>query len=85
MKLNTKGRYAVMAMADIAKHGEGRVVTMSEISQRQQISLSYLEQIFVKLRRAGLARSMRGPGGGYTLARAPRTIAVADIMAAVGE
>ncbi len=85
MRLNTKGRYAVMAMADLAKHGLDKSIPMSEISDRQHISLSYLEQLFVKLRRAGLAKSMRGPGGGYALAKAPDTILISEIMVAVGE
>ncbi len=68
MKLSTKGRYAVMAMADLACHGrEGRAVPLADISVRQEISLSYLEQLFAKLRRGGLGKSVRGPGGGYRL------------------
>jgi Rrf2 family iron-sulfur cluster assembly transcriptional regulator len=85
MKLSTKGRYAVTAMADIALHGNGQPLSLAEISQRQKISLAYLEQLFGKLRRAGLVRSMRGPGGGYTLARTAAEISVAQIMAAVEE
>jgi len=85
MKLSTKGRYAVTAMADIALHAKGQPVALAEISERQKISLSYLEQLFGKLRRAGLVDSMRGPGGGYTLARAASDIAVSQIMAAVEE
>ena len=85
MRLNTKGRYAVMAMADLARHGQGKSIPMAEIAERQQISLSYLEQLFVKLRRAGLTESVRGPGGGYALARNPGDIYIADIMEAVGE
>ena len=85
MKLSTKGRYAVTAMADIARQEHDRPVSLGEISERQNISLAYLEQLFGKLRRAGLVASMRGPGGGYTLAREPALIAVAEIMAAVDE
>ena len=68
MKLSTKGRYAMVALVDIALQPEGDVVTLSEVSRRQDISLPYLEQLFVKLRRAGLVESVRGPGGGYRLA-----------------
>ena len=89
MKLNTKGRYAVMAMADIAKCGQGgsasKAVPMAQIAERQHISLPYLEQLFSKLRRAGLVSSMRGPGGGYTLARPAADIYIGEIMQAVGE
>ena len=85
MKLSTKGRYAVTAMADIALHGEARPVALGEIAQRQGLSVAYLEQLFGKLRRAGLVTSTRGPGGGYALAREPGGIAVAEIMAAVDE
>ena len=70
MRLSTKGRYAVMAMADLARNGRAqdgsaRSVSLSEIAQRQEISLSYLEQLFARLRRCGLVKSVRGPGGGY--------------------
>ena len=91
MKLSTKGRYAVTALADIALHGgtsgeaPDLLVSLSEIAERQSISLSYLEQLFVRLRRAGLVESVRGPGGGYRLARAPGAISIADIMTAVDE
>ena len=64
MRLSTKGRYAVMAMTDLAAHAEPRAVSLAEIAGRQQISLPYLEQLFARLRRAGLVRSVRGPGGG---------------------
>lgn len=84
MRLSTKGRYAVMAMADLARQGE-RAVSLAEISGRQQISLSYLEQLFARLRRAGLVRSARGPGGGYRLARAPDATFVAEVVLAVDE
>jgi len=85
MKLSTKGRYAMVALADIALQDGARLVTLSEISERQDISLPYLEQLFVKLRRAGLVESVRGPGGGYKLARSASDIRVADILAAVDE
>ena len=85
MKLSTKGRYAVVALADIALQPEGKLVTLSEISERQDISLPYLEQLFVKLRRNGLVESVRGPGGGYRLAQAASDIRVVDILSAVDE
>lgn len=85
MKLTTKGRYAVTAMLDLALHNGGQPVSLAEISERQDISLSYLEQLFSKLRRAGLVTSMRGPGGGYQLNGAPEGIVVSDIIAAVDE
>lgn len=89
MELNTRGRYAVMAMADIAKYGpqSGRAeaVALSAIAERQRLSVAYLEQIFGQLRHAGLVESVRGRGGGYRLARAAERIAVADVMAAVDE
>ena len=68
MRLSTKGRYAVMAMVDLAKHSAGDPVSLAEIAERQEISLSYLEQLFAKLRKGGLVKSVRGPGGGYLLA-----------------
>jgi len=85
MKLSTKGRYAVMAMADLAASGEDRPVPLGDIASRQEISLSYLEQLFAKLRRAGLVKSVRGPGGGYRMARPLEETRVADIMLAVEE
>ena len=89
MKLSTRGRYAVMAMADLARHVDGPLgsdpVRLSEIAGRQEISLSYLEQLFVKLRRGGLVIAARGPGGGYRLARAPADTRIADIIFAVDE
>lgn len=85
MRLTTKGRFAVTAMIDVALHGAKGPVTLAAISDRQKISLSYLEQLFGKLRRHGLVDSVRGPGGGYTLGRAPETVAVADIILAVDE
>ena len=85
MKLSTKGRYAVMAMVDIGQNGRGRTVSLAEISQRQDISQEYLEQLFVKLRKAGLVQSARGPGGGYRLARDADDIVIYDVIAAVDE
>ena len=85
MKLTTKGRYAVTAMLDLALHNGGQPVSLADISERQDISLSYLEQLFSKLRRAGLVVSMRGPGGGYQLNGAPDDIVVSDIISAVDE
>lgn len=85
MKLSTKGRYAMVALVDIALQPAGSVVTLSEVSRRQDISLPYLEQLFVKLRRAELVLSVRGPGGGYRLARPASEIRVADVLAAVDE
>jgi len=85
MRLTTKGRFAVTAMVDLAmRHGSGPV-TLAEISQRQKISLSYLEQLFGKLRRRALVDSVRGPGGGYCLAKDMAQVAVADIILAVDE
>ena len=85
MKLSTKGRYAVMAMVDLAGHSRGNPVALADIAERQEISLSYLEQLFVKLRRADLVESVRGPGGGYRLARSPDAIRISEIMEAVDE
>lgn len=85
MQLSSKGRYAVMAMADLAAAGEGAVAPLAAISSRQDISLPYLEQLFARLRRAGLVDSMRGPGGGYRLARDAGEITLAEVMAAVDE
>lgn len=85
MKLSTKGRYAMVALADLALQPGGALVSLGEISKRQDVSLPYLEQLFVKLRRAGLVDSVRGPGGGYRLAKAPSDIRVADILVAVDE
>ena len=85
MKMSTKGRYAVMAMIDIATHSDGEPVSLAEIAERQDISQEYLEQLFGKLRRHELVESTRGPGGGYTLARSPTEITVADIILSVDE
>jgi Rrf2 family iron-sulfur cluster assembly transcriptional regulator len=85
MRLTTKGRFAVTAMVDLAMRQAKGPVTLAAISERQRISLSYLEQLFGKLRRHSLVRSVRGPGGGYHLAVLPQDISVADIIAAVDE
>jgi len=85
MKLSTKGRYAMVALSDIALQAEGTLVTLGEVSRRQSISLPYLEQLFVKLRRANLVASVRGPGGGYRLARPTSEIRVSEVLAAVDE
>lgn len=85
MKLSTKGRYAVMAMTDLALNSDGRPVSLGDIASRQEISLSYLEQLFAKLRKADLVRSVRGPGGGYNIARPLSDTRIADIMLAVEE
>ncbi len=85
MRLTTKGRYAVTAMLDLAIHHSRGPVCLAEIAQRQNISLAYLEQLFSRLRRRGLVTSVRGPGGGYTLGKAPGDIAVVDVITAVDE
>ena len=91
MRLSTKGRYAVMAMTDLARHGAGlgsdgpRAVCLSDIAARQEISLAYLEQLFARLRRAGLVKSVRGPGGGYRLSKPLSATNIADIVLAVDE
>ncbi len=85
MKLSTKGRYAVVALADLATAGDGKRVSLAELSKRQDISLPYLEQLFVKLRRAELVQSVRGPGGGYALARPATEIRISEILGAVDE
>ena len=85
LKLTTKGRYAVMAMTDLAKHSEGRPVSLADIASRQEISLSYLEQLFARLRRGGLVRSVRGPGGGYLLARSLEETRISDVILSVDE
>ena len=85
MRLTTKGRYAVTAMLDLAFHSQARPVTLTDIATRQTISLSYLEQLFARLRKAGMVKGVRGPGGGYTLSRKARDINIADIIEAVDE
>lgn len=85
MRLTTKGRYAVTAMLDLAFHSQKKPVTLTEIAARQTISLSYLEQLFARLRRAGMVKGVRGPGGGYTLCRNAKDINIADIIQAVDE
>lgn len=85
MRLTTKGRYAVTAMLDLAYHSEKRPVTLTDIAKRQQISLSYLEQLFARLRRAGMVEGVRGPGGGYQLSRGSANISIAEIITAVDE
>ena len=85
MRLSTKGRYAVMAMVDLASRSLGRPVALADIAQRQEISLSYLEQLFAKLRKGGLVRSVRGPGGGYLLSHPTEATRVSDIILAVDE
>jgi Rrf2 family protein len=85
MELNTRGRYAVMAMADLAKYQDAGAVPLSAIAERQNLSVAYLEQIFLRLRRAGLVESARGRAGGYRLCRASSEISVAEVMTAVEE
>ncbi|MES2984950.1 MAG: Rrf2 family transcriptional regulator [Pseudomonadota bacterium] len=85
MILSTKGRYAVMAMVDLAIQPPGKPVGLAAIAGRQEIPLAYLEQIFARLKKAGLVQSVRGPGGGYMLAREPACLSVADIMLASEE
>jgi len=85
MRLTTKGRYAVTAMLDLALHYKDGPITLADISQRQGISLSYLEQLFSRLRKQELVDSTRGPGGGYRLSRDAHQIAVADVITAVDE
>lgn len=85
MLLTTKGRYAVMAMVDVALHGANLPVNLNEISKRQQIDLGYLEQIFAKLKQAELLKSKKGPGGGYTLAKPIQDITLLEIMSASEE
>lgn len=85
MKLSTKGRYAVTAMMDLTLHDAHKPVTLAEVARRQGISLSYLEQLFAGLRRHELVEGVRGPGGGYRLARSAEAITMADIIVAVDE
>ena len=85
MKLSTKGRYAMVALADLATVGDDQLTSLAAISKRQDLSLPYLEQLVVKRRRAGLVESVRGPGGGYKLARDPADIRVSEVLEAVDE
>src|SRR3954447_10583745 len=85
VRLSTKGRYAVMAMVDLAQHSKGSPVALADIAERQEISLSYLEQLFAKLRKGGLVKSVRGPGGGYLLAHGMEGTRISDIILAVDE
>ena len=85
MRLSTKGRYAVTAMLDLAIRYDDGLVTMADISATQAISLSYLEQLFARLKKSGLVEGMRGPGGGYRLAYPPRDISIAQVINAIGE
>ena len=85
MKLSTKGRYAMVALVDLAAAPPGALVSLAEVARRQNVSQPYLEQLFVKLRRAGLVESVRGPGGGYRLARSADAIRIADVLEAVDE
>ena len=85
MKLSTKGRYAMVALVDLVQNGEGRLVTLVEISGRQGISLAYLEQLFVKLRRAKIVKSVRGPSGGYEMMRSAENVRISEILYAVDE
>jgi Rrf2 family iron-sulfur cluster assembly transcriptional regulator len=85
MQLSTKGRYAVMAMADLAGRGGAGAVSLADIAERQQLSLAYLEQLFARLRRKGLVISSRGPGGGYRLARPAEQVSIAEVVMAVDE
>ena len=85
MRLSTKGRYAVMAMVDLAQRGGEGPVCLAEIAERQEISLSYLEQLFAMLRKGGLVKSVRGPGGGYLLAHGADETRISDIILAVDE
>jgi Rrf2 family transcriptional regulator, iron-sulfur cluster assembly transcription factor len=85
MKLSTKGRYAMVALVDLAMVKDGELTSLAEISKRQDISLPYLEQLFVRLRRAGLVSSVRGPGGGYRLARDPKELRISEVFEAVDE
>ena len=85
MKLTSKGRYAVTAILDLAFHSHTGPVSLSQVSRRQDLSLSYLEQLFTRLRKEKLVRSTRGPGGGYSLERPPEDITIAEVIAAVDE
>ncbi|MDR3519077.1 MAG: Rrf2 family transcriptional regulator [Azospirillaceae bacterium] len=85
MRLSTKGRYAVMAVVDLAATSQGNPIALADIAERQEISLSYLEQLFAKLRKGGVVRSVRGPGGGYLLARPADALLISEVILAVDE
>ncbi len=85
MQLSTKGRYAVMAMTELAGREAGKAICLADIAEKQQISRPYLEQLFARLRRRGLVQSVRGPGGGYRLARPANEVSVAEVVTAVNE
>jgi len=85
MRLSTKGRYAVTAMMDLAMHHGQGPVALADISENQGISLSYLEQLFARLKKSNLVEGLRGPGGGYRLSRRPDDISIADVITAIGE
>jgi len=85
MQLSTKGRYAVMAIVEVARQNDGRPLALSDISLRLDLSLAYLEQLFMKLRRKGIVQSVRGPGGGYVLARGADEVSIGEVMSAVDE
>lgn len=85
MQLTTKGRYAVTAMLDLSMHGRNKPINLAEISERQGISVSYLEQLFSKLRREELVKSVKGPGGGYVLSRDAKQISISEVIRAVDE
>jgi Rrf2 family iron-sulfur cluster assembly transcriptional regulator len=85
MLLSTKGRYAVMALVEIAKHGDSKPRSLGDVAGKLELSLAYLEQLFMKLRRNGLVQSVRGPGGGYVLGRDAYAISICEIMSAVDE
>jgi len=85
MRVGPKGKHAVIAVLDVAQHGDGRAVPLSDVARRSQISLSYLEQLFSSLRKDGIVRSARGPGGGYRLSYPPEDISIGDIIRSVEE
>jgi Rrf2 family transcriptional regulator, iron-sulfur cluster assembly transcription factor len=85
MRVGTKGRFAVLAMVDLARHSDGQPVSLGAIADRQGISMSYLEQLFARLRKGGLVRSVRGPGGGYLMVRSIEALQISDIVLAVEE
>ena len=85
MKLNTQGRYALIALVDLSSRSDSRNISLSEISARQNISLPYLEQLFLKLRKAGIVKSFRGSAGGYAIAKSPDLIRITEILKAVDQ